>query len=208
MTPSATKTTESTESADVPETPAKLDRAAAVRRALRALVAEHGFHGASMGAVAKAAGVATGTAYVHYASKDDLVYATYLEVKRELGAAAVRRVDRSGSPREQFLQLWRGIHDHLAAEPERARFLVQVDVSPYAHTAHAMGMAVGDDPLIAAAATDEMLSALAPLPLEVLYDLGLGPAVRLVASGYELTRLHPALDLDAIAEACWRAISA
>ncbi len=36
-----------------------VDRPAAIRRALRDLVAERGFHGASMGAVAKAAGVAT-----------------------------------------------------------------------------------------------------------------------------------------------------
>jgi AcrR family transcriptional regulator len=43
----------------------KADRAAAVRAALRTLVAERGFHGASMGAVAREAGVATGTAYVH-----------------------------------------------------------------------------------------------------------------------------------------------
>ena len=53
-----------------------MDRPAAIRRALRDLVAERGFHGASMGAVAKEAGVATGTAYVHYESKDELVYAT------------------------------------------------------------------------------------------------------------------------------------
>ena len=65
------------------------DRAAAVRAALRKLVAERGFHGASMSAVASEAGVATGTAYVHYASKDELVHAAYLEAKRELGAAAV-----------------------------------------------------------------------------------------------------------------------
>jgi Bacterial regulatory proteins, tetR family len=37
-----------------------MDRAAAVRSALRTLVARHGFHGASMSAVASQAGVATG----------------------------------------------------------------------------------------------------------------------------------------------------
>ncbi|MGZ4707901.1 MAG: TetR/AcrR family transcriptional regulator, partial [Acidimicrobiales bacterium] len=58
-----------------------VDRAAAVRAALRTLVARNGFHGASMSAVAAEAGVGTGTAYVHYASKDELVLATYLEVK-------------------------------------------------------------------------------------------------------------------------------
>lgn len=49
------------------------DRAAAVRNALRTLVARHGLHGASMSAVASEAPVATGTAYTHYAaSQPDL----------------------------------------------------------------------------------------------------------------------------------------
>jgi AcrR family transcriptional regulator len=39
-----------------------VDRAGAVRRAMCTLVARHGFHGASMSAVANEAGVATGTA--------------------------------------------------------------------------------------------------------------------------------------------------
>lgn len=53
------------------------DRPAAIRRALRDLVAGRGFRGASMSAIAESAGVATGTAYVHYASKKELVLATY-----------------------------------------------------------------------------------------------------------------------------------
>ena len=37
-----------------------IDRAAAVRQAMRTLVARHGLHGASMSAIAKEAGVAQG----------------------------------------------------------------------------------------------------------------------------------------------------
>ena len=44
---------------------------------------------------------------------------------------------------------------------------------------------------------------LAPLPLEVLYDLGLGPAVRLVAGGFALDREQ----LEQAAQACWRSIT-
>ena len=179
------------------------ERPAAIRRAMRALVAEHGFHGASMGAVAKAAGVAAGTAYVHYASKDELVLAAYLEVKRELGQAAAARVDPDATPEVRFRQLWFGIHAHLDAEPDRARFLVQVDTSPYADRAHALGMAVADDPIIDAAAAPDLVALLAPLPLEVLYDLGRAPAVRLVASGFPITDDQ----LDGIAAACWRAVT-
>jgi AcrR family transcriptional regulator len=184
-----------------------VDRAAAVRVALRRLVARHGFHGASMSAVAAEAGVATGTAYVHYRSKDDLVLAAYVEVKRDLGRAAVAELDPERPVAEQFRALWRAVHDHLDADRDRARFLVQVEASPYAERAHAVALETPDDPLLAAIADSErggeLARRLAPLPLPVLYDLGLGPAVRLAASSVALS---PA-DLDAVAVACWRAIS-
>lgn len=181
----------------------KPDRAAAVRRALRTLVARHGFHGASMAAIAAEADVATGTAYVHYASKDEVVLAAYLELKQEMGAAAVARVDRDAAAPERFVQLWLGLHRFLAADPDRARFLVQVDASPYAATAHRMAMAIEGDPIMVEAARADLAERLLPLPFEVLYDLGLGPALRLAAADRRLGRGS----LVMVAQACWRAIS-
>lgn len=109
-----------------------IDRPAAIRRAVRTLVARNGFHGASMADVARRAGVATGTAYVHYPSKDELMFATYLELRRELGDAAAANIDADRPAEQRFVQLWCGVHDHLVADPDRAAFLVQFDASPYA----------------------------------------------------------------------------
>ena len=181
----------------------RVDRAAAVRAAMRTLVARHGLHGTSMAAVAAEAGVATGTAYVHYPSKDDLVLAAYLELKRELGAAAVAHVDGRAAPAERFRAMWRGAHAFLRTAPERARFLVQLDSSPLAARAHEGALADGDDPFVVEATRPDMAALLAPLPLEVLYDLGIGPVVRLVASDARLSRRQ----LDAMATAAWRAIT-
>ncbi len=125
-----------------------MDRAAAVRGALRTLLARSGFHGASVSAVAGEAGVATGTAYTHYASKDDLVLAAYRESTANDAAIA------------------------------------------------------GGDPLAAQAKPDIAVRPL-PLPPEVIYELGLSPAVRLAAGGTDLTDEQ----LDEIAGSCWRAIS-
>ena len=114
---------------------ARRDRAAAVRSALVRLVAERGFHGASMGAVAKEAGVATGTAYLYYASKEQLVYATYLEVKRGLMGAAASAVDPKTAPREQFGQMWQAAHDHLVADRRQCfpdEFLINEGAVPSA----------------------------------------------------------------------------
>lgn len=185
------------------DTATRPDRAAAVRAALRRLVAQRGLHGASMAAVAAEAGVATGTAYVHYASKEELLLAAYLELKADLGRAAVADLDPSAPPVDRFRALWRGVHGFLAAEPDRARFLLQVDSSPLAAAAHERALAAGDDPVLAQAATPDLAALLAPLPLPVLWDLGFGPAIRIAAGAETLTDDQLAL----VATACWRSIT-
>jgi AcrR family transcriptional regulator len=179
-----------------------MDRAAAGRSALRTLVARNGFHGASMSAVASEAGVATGTAYTHYASKDELVLAAYCETKAQLAGAAMVGLDARSEAGAQFRGIWLATYRHLKANPDHARFLLQVDHSPYRSAAHQAAIA-GGDPLAAQASMPDIAARLLPLPLEVIYELGLSPAVRLAAGGTPLTGEQ----LDEIAGACWRAIS-
>ena len=182
-------------------TPA-VDRPAAIRRALRNLVAERGFHGASMGAVAKEAGVATGTAYVHYESKEELVYATYLEIKAELSAAVMAGLDETAQPFEAWHHILTTSYEYLAEEPERARFLTQLEESPFYEEAHARLMAMGD-PLYEAAQAEEMVGLLVPLPTEVIYALSFGVAVRLIAAGVQLKTE----EVDLLVDATWRAVT-
>lgn len=188
---------------EAPVPRADVDRARAVRDALCHVVAERGFHGASMSAVARQAGVATGTAYVHYASKDELVYATYVEIKGDLGRAATADLDPDAPARERFASVWTGAYRHLCAHPERARFIRQVETSPYAASAHERALASGDDDLVAVAEAPDLLGRLVTLPPEVLFDLALGPAVRLAAAERPLQ----ASQVDDVMESCWRAIT-
>ncbi|MGB9357368.1 MAG: TetR/AcrR family transcriptional regulator [Acidimicrobiia bacterium] len=179
-----------------------IDRPAAIRRALRDLVAQRGFHGASMGAVATEAGVATGTAYVYYESKDELVFATYLEIKAALGDAVLEGFDSESSPEERWSHLLKAAYRFFEEEPERARFLTQLEESPYYEEAHARQLASGD-PLLAAVQSEEIIELLVDLPGEVIYSLSLGVAVRLVAAG---TRLKDE-ELDTLVTATWRAVT-
>ena len=153
-----------------------------------------------MSAVAERAGVAAGTAYVHYEDKDDLVIATYAEIKADLSAAAVVGLDPGASHEEQFLLVWHNAYRHLDADPARARYLIQVEGSPYANEAHRRVME-RDDPLTAAAA--ELAPSTVDLPPLVVWDLGFGPAIRLVANAE--AKLDEA-GLDTLARACFRAV--
>ncbi len=182
---------------------APMDRAAAVRAALRTLVARSGFHGASMSAVAREAGVATGTAYTHYASKDELVLAAYGETKAALAAAVTAGLNHRAPAEERFHAMWLSCYRHLKANPEHARFLLQVEHSPYRAPAHQAALANQNDPLLAQAALPDVAARLLPLPLDVLYELALSPAVRLASGEIELNQAQ----LDEVANACWRAVS-
>lgn len=179
-------------------TTTRVDRAALVRRAMVELVAEFGIHGASMSLVAKRAGVATGTAYVHYESKRDLLIAAFVDVKTGLGRAALTGVDPSTEPHELFGMVWRNCHEYLAADPAIAHFLLQVEASPLSIDAH--DALLDDDALTGTA--QELSSVLVDLPINVIYDLSLAPAVRLVAAGTQLTDS----EMDTLIESCWRAV--
>lgn len=182
---------------------ASFDRAAALRAAARSMVGQHGFHGASVATIAKAAGVAAGTAYVHYASKDDLLVAAYLEVKRELGVAAVAGVDPGWPPERRFTGMWERAAAWMRDDPDRASFLVQFDAGPLAEVGHARAMADPDDALMAAIGVPDLAALLVPLPPRVLADLALGPLTRAIATGADLSPR----EWGALRSACWRAIT-
>lgn len=179
------------------------DRPAALRAAVRTVVAQHGFHRASMATIAAEAGVAVGTAYVHYPSKDELVIAAYVELKADIGRAATVAVDPAAPAADRFAGIWRAAHRYFVERPDDARFLVQFDAGPYGPEGHERAMAVADDPLVAEAARPDVAPMLIDVPPLVLYDLGLAPAARIVANGIELDDEAEA----AIAAACWRAIT-
>ena len=164
-------------------------------------MAERGFHGASMSAIAKAAGVAAGTAYVHYSSKDEIVIDAYVEAKRDLWGAVGQVIDTGASIRDRFVALWRATYRHFLTAPNIARFLLQVDRSPFGSPAHSAAMADHDssfDELFA-----DLREVLIDLPPMVLYDLGLAPAIRMAATGEPLSDTQ----ITTSANACWRAIT-
>ncbi|MCQ3802516.1 MAG: TetR/AcrR family transcriptional regulator [bacterium] len=178
-----------------------IDRPARIRRALRELVAERGFHGASMSAIARAAGVATGTAYVHYSSKEEIVIAAYVEAKRDLREAVSKAIGRQTSTRERFVALWCATYRHFQTDPNVPRFLLQVEQSPFSGPAHAAAMADHDDSFNDLCA--DLRATLIDLPPSVLYNLGIAPAYCLAAAGESLSDAQ----VLATANACWQAVS-
>ncbi len=85
------------------------------------LFAERGFHGTAIPDIAAAAGIATGTIYRHFASKESLVNALYRRAKQALLDAIGKPA--AGDLRGLFHELWWRLVGFARAEPLAFAFL-------------------------------------------------------------------------------------
>ena len=75
--------------------------------------------GAPTAGIAKAAGVAEGTLFTYFATKDELLNQLFLELEAELAATMLDSFPASGRPRDRSRHLWDRLVDWSAANPAR-----------------------------------------------------------------------------------------
>jgi len=99
--------------------------------------------GAATALIAKEAGVSNGSLFTYFDTKADLLNQLYLELKTDMGAAALGGLP-DGGVREQMLHMWSRWLHWAAAYPEKRRALAQLDVSDeisaLTHRAASQGM--------------------------------------------------------------------
>jgi AcrR family transcriptional regulator len=89
-----------------------------------------GYSGLKMSAVAKAAGMATGTLYIYFTNKKDLINQLFLKLKAEKTKEMLRGYDPAESFFLSFRKLWFNYILASMAEPERMIFIEQYARSP------------------------------------------------------------------------------
>ena len=111
-----------------PKDDAKLQ---AIARAAFTLVEQTGLSGLTMPAIAREAGVATGTLYVYYASKDELLSALYEQAKTAT-AARLMQGDDPGRPfRQRFERMWLNLLRNRLDHAAEVVFMDQFVNSPW-----------------------------------------------------------------------------
>lgn len=109
-----------------------MDKQKEILAAALKLFVLHGFHGTATSKIAKEAGVANGTLFHYYATKDELILSLYLTIKMQMGAFIEAKIspddDFQAKFRTQFVQAmyW------ATAHPDEFQYLQQVYASPYA----------------------------------------------------------------------------
>jgi AcrR family transcriptional regulator len=104
------------------------DKRAAIMSAATRVIAGQGL-GAATATIAKEAGVSNGSLFTYFDTKADLLNQLYLELKTEMGTAALGGLPADGDVREQILRMWSRWLRWATSYPEKRRALAQLQVS-------------------------------------------------------------------------------
>jgi AcrR family transcriptional regulator len=110
-------------------------------------VRQVGLAGLSIEAVARRAGVATGTVYVYFKGKDALLDALYLETKQKFATLVFR--DEGGPLRAAFARITAAYLDYVAENTAEIIFMGQMANSPYVTDQTREAVALSIRPLMA-----------------------------------------------------------
>lgn len=103
-----------------PEPTTALPTRERLMRAAMGIVARDGMAAATTAAIAAAAGVAEGTLYRHFDSKDDLLIAAYRQMKHDMFVRAAETIDPSLPPAARLTGAWKAVF--LAYRGDRDAF--------------------------------------------------------------------------------------
>ncbi|WP_266205605.1 TetR/AcrR family transcriptional regulator [Pontibacter kalidii] len=107
------------------------DKKKAIFESTLELVRENGFHGTPMSLVAKKAGVAAGTIYHYFESKQDLILDLFHYIKEQI-ISVIKREDSAEMPYQKcFFNIWYGLHAYYSENPNVLMFFEQFVNSPY-----------------------------------------------------------------------------
>ena len=91
--------------------------------------AERGLTAAPTSEISKQAGVAEGTLFTYFKTKDDLINALYREIKLELADAMISGFPRKKDVRTRLRHVWDSYVNWGVANPEQRKVLTQLQVS-------------------------------------------------------------------------------
>ena len=94
------------------------------------LIVNQGIQETPMSQISKVAGVAMGTIYHHFKSKNEIVNAIYLYLKKEMGNALLAEQEDSKSYKALFFQFWNNLFEYYAQNEMAFKFLQTFVQSP------------------------------------------------------------------------------
>ncbi len=101
-----------------------------IHKAALKILNEEGLSGAPVSKIAREAGVAAGTMYVYYKSKDELLLSLYRSVIDGLDQALNEVMEEGLAEKQQFYRLWLAAFKYFFKNPDGFLFMKQFASSP------------------------------------------------------------------------------
>jgi AcrR family transcriptional regulator len=173
------------------------------------LIAEHGFHEAPMSLIAKKAGVGSGTIYIYFKSKVDLIDQINQMLEKNILTVVEKNYSLGKNIKERFFHLCKTVITYFIDHPVHFRFVEQYFYSPYGE-ARQRERILGDNEefeifrkLIEQGIKENVIK---DLPVFMHFALSFGPIVILVRNHvFGLVELED-LQINQAIEAFWDAI--
>ncbi|WP_020528612.1 TetR/AcrR family transcriptional regulator [Flexithrix dorotheae] len=109
-----------------------MDKRAKILAAALKLLVEQGFHSTPTSAIAKAAGVANGTLFHYFKTKDELILGLYADIKKDSLRKILQGIEGQQSVKAKVKTIWYNSINWSITEKEKHNFKQQFMHSPYA----------------------------------------------------------------------------
>jgi len=120
---------------------ATADKREAILKTALALFTERGFYGTPTAMISKEAGVATGTLFFYFPTKEELIDTLYRQIKAAAAAAIREGVGGEPTVEAKIRRVGENTLSWAIAHPDEFRFMEQFAHSPFVSTtAHEEGM--------------------------------------------------------------------
>ena len=107
------------------------DKRTAILDSALKLFTERGFHGTSTAQISKEAGVATGTLFNYFPTKEDLINSLYFDVKGKLSRSMGKDFQTQSTFHDKLKKIWYSMIEWGLNNPEDFLFVGQFCSSPY-----------------------------------------------------------------------------
>ncbi|WP_299808299.1 TetR/AcrR family transcriptional regulator [uncultured Shewanella sp.] len=108
----------------------RIDKKQAILDTALTLFVSQGFYATSTASIAKQAGVATGTLFHHFASKEALMNHLYISIKQEFADAIKSQISQKGELKKDAQHLWLVAINWAITNPLKQEFFQQYSMSP------------------------------------------------------------------------------
>src|SRR5580765_893562 len=99
------------------------------------LIKDNGFHGTPISMIAQRAGVASGTIYHYFPSKDAIIIELHHMIKKQIVAAMFNDGNTKKEYKQRFFEGWTNLCRYFISNPSALIFVQQFNSSPYAKLA-------------------------------------------------------------------------